>query len=227
LPLFFQLVLGASPSHAGLMMAPMMGGVIVAAVTGGRLVARIGRYKMFPVAGLIVATGSFLTLAWSAITGAPTFVIEIALVTLGAGLGLVMPNLTVAIQNAVERTSLGVATSVSAFIRSLGGALGVAISGAVVAVRLHTILPAAWTHVGASGNSLLERGVQEIGRLPIAQRDILVHAYRHAIATTFFTGAAIAAIAFCIVLFLPELPLRSATPREAPSPEETTEPASY
>ena len=129
LPLFFQLVLGASASKAGLMLAPMMGGVIVASVTGGRLVSRFGRYKIFPIIGLIMGTGSFLTLAWCAFADGPTGVIETALVCLGGGLGFVMPNLTVAIQNSVERTDMGAATSISAFIRSLGGALGVAVAG--------------------------------------------------------------------------------------------------
>src|SRR5277367_1679150 len=91
LPLFFQVVLGASPSKAGLMMAPMMGGVIIASVTGGRLVSHFGRYKIFPVIGLIVGTCSFLTLAWCAFTVKPTWLVETALVTLGCGLGLVMP----------------------------------------------------------------------------------------------------------------------------------------
>ena len=227
LPLFFQLVLGASPSHAGLMMAPMMGGVIVASVTGGRLVARTGRYKMFPIIGLAAATCAFLILAWAALTGAGKPALETALVMLGAGLGLVMPNLTVAIQNSVERADLGVATSVSAFIRSLGGALGVAVAGAVVAVRLRFLLPASWTHATVGGISPLEMGFQEMGKLPLAQRELLVHAYRHAIATTFLTGGAIAAAAFCIVLFLPERPLRSSRPVEAPAPEETSEPAAY
>jgi EmrB/QacA subfamily drug resistance transporter len=227
LPLFFQLVLQASPSHAGLMMAPMMGGVIVAAVTGGRLVARTGRYKMFPVGGLAAATTGFLTLAWAALSGAGVPVIETALVILGAGLGLVMPNLTVAIQNSVERASLGVATSVSAFIRSLGGALGVAVSGAVVAIRLRSLLPVSWTQPDAHGSTPLELGVQQIGQIAPAQRDILIHAYRHAIATTFLTGAAIAGLAFIIVLFLPERPLRSAAPPEVPEPEDASEPAAY
>src|SRR6202012_4726653 len=102
LPLFFQVVLGMSPSRAGLMMAPMMGGVIVASVTGGRLVSAFGRYKIFPVIGLIGGTGSFLTLAYAAYASASTYLVETALVGLGCGLGLVMPNLTVAIQNAVE-----------------------------------------------------------------------------------------------------------------------------
>jgi EmrB/QacA subfamily drug resistance transporter len=227
LPLFFQVVLGASPSRAGLMMAPMMGGVIVASVTGGRLVSRFGRYKIFPVIGLIVGTCSFLTLAWCAFTGKPTALIETALVGLGCGLGLVMPNLTVAIQNSVERADLGAATSVSAFVRSLGGALGVAAAGAVVAIRLRQFLPVSWTQTTNSGSSLLELGVQQIARIPPAQHTLLVNAYRHAIATTFLTGAGAAALAFTIVLFLPERPLRS-TPRTEPvSREEASEAATY
>ncbi len=228
LPLFFQLVLSASASHAGLMMAPMMGGVIVASIFGGRLVARTGRYKTFLITGLLASIIGFLVLAWSAITAQGTAIIESALVLLGAGLGLVMPNLTVAIQNSVERADMGVATSVSAFIRSLGGALGVAVAGAVVAVRLRSLLPASWTHSTTTGGTTpLEMGVQQIGQIPPAQRDLLMHAYRHAIATTFFAGATIAALAFVIVLFLPERPLRSSTPVENPKPKEASEPAAY
>ncbi len=227
MPLFFQVVLGASPSRAGLMMAPMMGGVIVASVTGGRLVSAFGRYKIFPVIGLIVGTGSFLTLAWSAFTGAPVALIEAALVALGCGLGLVMPNLTVAIQNSVERSHLGAATSASAFIRSLGGALGVAVAGTVVAIRLRHFLPASWTQTTASGGSLLELGVLQIAGLPPAQHALLLDAYRHAVATTFLTGAGAAALAFAIVLFLPERPLRAAPGTEPLSPEETPEATTY
>jgi len=227
LPLFFQVVLGASPSKAGLLMAPMMGGVIVASVTGGRLVAKFGRYKIFPVIGLMLGTCSFLMLAWCAITIKPTALIETALIGLGAGLGLVMPNLTVAIQNSVEREYLGSATSVSGFIRSLGGALGVAVAGTVVAIRLRQFLPAAWTQVTGSGTSLLEQGVQQIAKLPPAQHDLLLNAYRHAVATTFLTGAGTAALAFCIVLFLPERPLRSTPRPETVSREETPEAAAY
>lgn len=210
LPLFFQLVLGASPTHAGLMMAPMMGGVIFSAVTGGRLVSATGHYKIFPILGLVVATCAFLTLAWSALTGVPIAVIETALVGLGCGLGLVMPNLTVAIQNSVARTDLGVATSASAFFRFLGRALGVAVAGAVVAVCLRHLLPPSWSQLNSTGRSLLEMGVQQIGQLPAGQHEVLMNAYRHAIMTTFLTGAGLTAFCFVIILFLPERPLRSA-----------------
>jgi MFS family permease len=205
----------------------MMGGVIVASVTGGRLVSAFGRYKIFPVIGLIVGTCSFLTLALAAFRGWPTSVIETALVALGCGLGLVMPNLTVAIQNSVERADLGAATSVSSFIRSLGGALGVAAAGAVVAIRLRQFLPASWTQTTTSGSSLLELGVQQIASLPADQHALLLNAYRHAVATTFLTGAGAAALAFTVVLFLPERPLRTAPKPESLSREETSEAATY
>jgi EmrB/QacA subfamily drug resistance transporter len=215
LPLFFQLVLGASASHAGLMLAPMMGGVIVASVTGGRLIAHFGRYKIFPVIGLATSFCAFLTLAWSAHYHGSLWIIETALVFLGAGLGLVMPNLTVAIQNAVERHEMGSATSLSGFIRSLGGALGVAVAGTVVAMGLRHSLPAAWVAAEGGTRSILELGVQQIAKLAPEQQSTLMEAYRHSIATTFLTGAGIAALAFTVVLFLPERPLRSATPNPA------------
>ena len=130
-------------------------------------------------------------------------------------------------QNSVERIDLGAATSASSFVRSLGGALGVAAAGAVVAIRLRQFLPASWTQATNSGSSLLELGVQQIAKIPPAQHALLVNAYRHAIATTFLTGAGAAALAFTIVLFLPERPLR-ATPRtESSSSEETSEAATY
>jgi EmrB/QacA subfamily drug resistance transporter len=209
LPLFFQLILGATPTKAGLMLSPMMAGVIIASVTGGRLIAATGRYKIFPVLGLITSTATFLTLAWSAGHDQPVWIVETALVFLGAGLGLVMPNLTVAIQNAVEPGDLGSATSCSGFMRALGGALGVAIAGTVVAVRLRQFLPASWIQAEGGTRSILELGVQQIAQLSPEQHKILMEAYRHSIATTFYTGAAIAALAFTIVLFLPERPLRS------------------
>src|SRR6201999_3608518 len=77
LPLYFQLVIGASPMDAGLMIAPMMGGVIFASVVGGRLVSRTGRYKRFPVFGLAAATLAYLAMGWAAAHGAAVGWIEV------------------------------------------------------------------------------------------------------------------------------------------------------
>jgi hypothetical protein len=113
---------------------------------------------------------------------------------------------------------MGTATSVSSFIRSLGGALGVAVAGTVVAVRLRHLLPASLTD--NSGINLLDLGVQQIAKIPADQHALLMNAYRHAIATTFCTGAGIAALAFIIVLSLPEKPLKTTIKAPAESEQE-------
>jgi fucose permease len=141
LPLYFQLVQGASPTTAGLMISPMMGGVIVASIGGGRLVSHTGHYKTLVTAGLLAATVCFSTLAWNAQAGGGVVVSEVILAVLGLGIGVSFPNLTTAIQNAVERADLGAATAASAFFRSLGGAVGVALSGAILTARLQTLMP--------------------------------------------------------------------------------------
>ena len=195
LPLYFQLVQGASPTAAGLMIAPMMGGVIVASIGGGRLVSHTGHYKLLVTAGLLTAAVSFATLAWSAWTGGGATMGEIILIALGLGIGVSFPNLTTAIQNAVERADLGAATATSAFFRSLGGAVGVAMSGAILTARLQALMP------GGIGNAGLG------GHMPAADHAVVVFAYRHALATTFLAGGLVAAIACLIVALSPERPL--------------------
>jgi len=120
----------------------------------------------------------------------------------------VMPNLMVAIQNSVSIREMGAATAASTFFRSLGGTFGVALSGAIMTAQLHGLHLA--NRPGEAGaRSLLEQGLQEISQLPEAQRNAVIETYRHAITMTFLVGAAITALAFIIVLFLPEHPLRS------------------
>jgi MFS family permease len=200
LPLMFQLLMGASPAHAGMMIAPLMGGVIVASFAGGRLVSHTGRYKLLPVFGLLTVTLGFAALAWAASTGIRVPFIEAVLVLLGFGIGLVMPTLTTAIQNAVQRNVLGGATATAAFFRSLGGALGVALSGAVLAAHLRTVPGGLLSAAG---------GVGQIARMATQQRAVVVGAYRAGLSGAFVVGAVIAALGFTVVLFLPELPLRA------------------
>jgi predicted MFS family arabinose efflux permease len=223
LPLFFQLVLGAGASRAGLMLSPLMGGVIVASVVGGRLLTRTGRYKFLPVTGLSVACVAFLLLAWCARSQGPALLLELLLVGLGLGLGLVMPNLVTAIQNAVVPKDLGVATSAASFFRALGGALGVALSGAWMTARLHRLLPVA--EASSLGSGALERSLAAVAALPEAQRAAVVHAYRQAIGSTFLLGAAVAGLGLVVVLALPEIPLRSAAHRATAEADAEAEPA--
>ena len=198
LPLMFQLLMNANPASAGLMISPMMGGVIVASFVGGRRVSRTGRYKLFPVLGLFAATLSYATLAWAAWAQIAVLPIEVILVVMGAGIGFVMPNLTTAIQNSVAHGEFGGATAAAAFFRSLGGALGVAISGAVLAGRLRDL----------PGSMQVAGGVLQIASFAPGQRATVLAAYRAGLSGAFVAGAIIASAGFVLVLFLPELPLR-------------------
>jgi EmrB/QacA subfamily drug resistance transporter len=195
LPLYFQLVQGESPTSAGLLISPMMGGLIIASIGGGRLVSRTGRYKTLVTIGLSVATMSFATLSWSAESGGGVLISEVILAALGLGVGVSFPNLTTAIQNAVGREDLGVATATSAFFRSLGGAAGIALSGAILTARLRSLMP--------GGISSLS----EAGGMSGADHAVVVLAYRHALSTTFLAGALVAACACIAVALSPELPL--------------------
>jgi hypothetical protein len=173
----------------------MMGGVIVASIGGGRLVSHTGHYKLLVTAGLLAAALSFATLAWSAWTGGGAAMGEVILAVLGLGIGVSFPNLTTAIQNAVDRADLGTATAMAAFFRSLGGAVGVAMSGAILTARLQALMPGGLRGVGI-GTSL-----------PLADHAAVVFAYRHALATTFLAGGGVAAIACIVVALSPERPL--------------------
>jgi MFS family permease len=209
LPLFFQLVLGFAPARAGLMLAPMTGGVVVASFLGGRIVSRTGRYKILPVVGLAAATLAFLAVMRAAVAGASIGFTEVSLVILGMGFGLVMPNLMVAIQNAVLPVELGAATAASAYFRSLGGTFGVAVSGAIMTTQLQALHTEKWAGMAREGRSLLEQGIQQIEQLPAVEKEMVIGAYRHAISTTFLLGSMVIALAFLLVLFLPEHPLRT------------------
>jgi len=217
LPLFFQLVMGMDPAKAGLMLAPMTGGLIAASVIGGRLVSRTGRYKIFPVVGLGCASLSFIVVMWAAASGGGVVVIASSLVVLGCGFGLVMPNLVVALQNAVNSREQGAATATAAFFRQLGGTFGVAMSGAIMTAQLRSLHAEKWISSVKGGRALMEQGIQEIAALPPSQHEIVIAAYRHAISTTFLVGSVITALAFSLVLFLPEHPLRSRS--SSPDPD--------
>jgi len=204
IPLFFQLVLGASATEAGLRMAPMMGGLIVSSIVGGRLVTRTGRYKIFPVIGLCGATLAFGGMSLAALEHAGANTFDALLVILGMGMGLVLPNITTAVQNAVAIGDLGVATATMAFFRSLGGAFGVALSGTILAGTLHAALPQ------GRGLDLVHMGLTQLRSLPANLRIEVTGAYGHALALMFAIAALCTAAAFAIVLALPELPLRGA-----------------
>src|SRR5262249_36712000 len=144
--------------------------------------------------------------------------LELSLVGLGLGLGLVMPNLTTAIQNAVSPEDLGVATSAASFFRSLGGALGVALSGAWMTSRLHRLLPP--QDAASLGDTAVDRSIAAISALPAAERAVVVYAYRHAIGSPSPFAAAGAPRGLVAGRGRPGRPRRSGVRRHAEKPAE-------
>src|SRR5512143_3616318 len=184
--------------------------LVMTSFRGGRIVSRTGRYKTLTVAGLGGAALSFIAVMIAAAVCGGIGVIETALIVLGCGFGMVMPNLVVSIQNAVGPREQGAATATAAFFRQLGGTFGVAMSGAIMTAVLRGLEEEKSTGLVRGGRALLEQGVQQIAGLPPTQRELVIGAYRHAISMTFLMGSIIMALAFFLVLYLPEHPLRSA-----------------
>ena len=126
LPLYLQLVKGATPTESGLLLIPMMIGIMGGSVLSGQLTARTGKYKIFPVFGtgmLAIAFFAMLTVT----VDSPYWLLDIFFLAIGLGLGLCMQTLLIAVQNTVPAKDMGVATSSATFFRQLGGTLGVAV----------------------------------------------------------------------------------------------------
>jgi MFS family permease len=177
-------------------------------VAGGRLVSHTGRYKKILLTGLVLASTAYALLSLAAMRHVSPTIFEAFLVMLGAGMGLVMPNMTTAIQNAVAVSDLGVATAAQNFFRSLGAAFGVALSGALLTGTLKARLPS------VRGASVLHMGLDQMRHLAPAEQLPLMAAYSTALATIFGVSALIVAIALAVASRIPERPLRgrSATP---------------
>jgi EmrB/QacA subfamily drug resistance transporter len=132
LPLYFQEVQGMTPTHSGLMLIAQITGLIFSSILGGQLSARTGQFKKFLIAGVAMEMTAIATLAILALARAGEIPFLAALGLLGLGTGLGMPNAVVIVQNSVPRASLGIATASMSFLRSFGGAFGVAISGCLM-----------------------------------------------------------------------------------------------
>jgi EmrB/QacA subfamily drug resistance transporter len=188
-PLLLQTAAGATPTEAGLLLAPAMLGITISTTLSGRSIARTGRYKRFPIAGLAVMTIALGLLAgFAADPGALT--VGLGLVFFGLGFGMVTQVLITAVQNTVERRELGIAMAVTGFFRGLGGAVGAAILGAVFAAQ------AGSTVTDASGP-----GLESVIRGEVID----------GVQGVFLVAAPLAALALLVVLRLPESRLRTET----------------
>jgi MFS family permease len=221
LPLFLQVVTGASATNSGLLLIPLMLGIVVSSIVAGRIISRTGRYKVFPVTGTAVMTvGLGLLASMDASTGRT--VVSAYMVVVGAGLGMVMQVMILAVQNAVQRRDLGAATSAANFFRSMGGSFGVAVFGAIFANRLAyhlpRLLPSNLPGAGVDANAL-QGSPGQIRALPAPVQEAVVEAVARSLHVVFLTAVPVIAIGFLVVLLLAERPLRESAHIGAARPE--------
>lgn len=206
LPTFLQVVKGESPSGSGLQMVPMMLGVLITSIGSGQLISHWGHYKIFPITGTaVMALGLYLLSLMDDTTSITTAAFY--MFVLGLGLGMVMQVLVLAVQNAVDYSELGVATSGATLFRSIGGSLGVAIFGAIFSNQLSTKLAAALPP-GASPGTATHMDLSTLAKLPPEIHGPVIHAYAQALQTVFLTAVPIAALSFVLTWLLREVPLR-------------------
>jgi EmrB/QacA subfamily drug resistance transporter len=136
LPLYLQLVLGATPTESGLQLLPMILGLMVSSIASGQIISRTGHYRQFPIIGTALLSGGFLYLTFIKYDSSYWFIAG-AMLLIGLGLGQLMQTLTIASQNSVGLQDMGVATSASTFFRQIGGTLGTA----VLLSLLFTVFP--------------------------------------------------------------------------------------
>ncbi|SDR29270.1 drug resistance transporter, EmrB/QacA subfamily [Thermostaphylospora chromogena] len=211
MPQYLQIVKGMSPTGSGLMTLPMVAAMLTSSITTGRIVTRTGRWKIFPVVGMLLVSASLFLLSLLRVDS-PLPLIGVYLAFLGIGLGASMQILILSVQNAVNRRDMASATSGTTFFRSLGGAMGVAAFGAILVNRLTAELTERLRALGIplSGGGPDLGEPEEIRSLPGPVRDAVLHSFNDALHTVFLVGVPVAVLGAVAVLALKELPLRSA-----------------
>jgi EmrB/QacA subfamily drug resistance transporter len=208
-PVYFQIVRGDTATNSGLLLMPQMLGILVGTIGAGRLTTRTGRYKIFPLVGLTLLGVSFFVLSRIQ-PDTSQWVAVICMVFVGAGIGMTTPALMLSVQNAVDTDDTGAATSAMTTVRSMGAALGAAVFGAVLSGRLNAELSANLGRAARRIDPALLRGSpDQIAGLPEKVQHGVIESFADALSTVFLAAVPIAILAFVIVLFLPELPLRT------------------
>jgi len=210
LPLYLQTVGRASATNSGVLILPLMAGLMFSSITSGRIITRTGRYKAFPIAGtLIIAIGLYLLSTMH--VGTSRLTSSLYMVVLGLGIGMIIQVMVLAVQNAVEHRDLGTATATETFSRSMGGAFGVAVFGAILTNRLahnlRQLLPPGTNLHGVSANSIAASPAA-IRALPAAVQHAVILALSRSIHVVFLLAVPLALAAFGVTWFLRENPLR-------------------
>src|SRR5919112_6770185 len=209
LPTFLQMSTGAGVTESGWLMLPMMLGVMITAIGSGIAITKTGRYKVFPIAGLAITAAGMVWLTH--ITGDMSMWLFGAMIfVLGAGMGLVMQTIVLAVQNSVDPHEIGTATSSNNFFREIGAAVGVALFSTIFTSRLTDRLTEVFAgapDAAAAGGAVDPLTPAGVAALPGPLQDGVVDAFADALAPAFWYLVPLLAAGFVLTLFLREVKL--------------------
>lgn len=230
LPLYLQIVKGESATVSGMLILPLMFGLLVASTASGRAITRLGRWKVFPIVGMLAMAAGVFLLSLVHVDTALAYT-GVFMAVLGLGIGLTFQVLILAVQNSVPRRDMGAATSAATFFRIMGGAVGVAVFGAILNNRLSATLPDlfAQRHVTPPPGSLedvsgLLGSPRELATLPGPVLDVIRESFTQALHWVFLVGVPLCLAGWVAVAFIREIPLRSGARPTSDKVAETAEP---
>ncbi|MDJ1114820.1 MDR family MFS transporter [Microbacterium dauci] len=221
---YMQMARGATPTEAGLMTIPMIAGLLLASVGVGALITRYGHWKPYLVVGGILLTAGAILL--STIHYDTNFVlVSVYMFLLGAGVGMTMQNLVLAVQNTAKPREMGVASSGVTFFRSLGGTVGVSLMGAALATRVTDLfgdsrerIGTALAGLGAEGAKWAEQlqsgALPQVSAMPESLRVIIEDIYAQGISSAFLIAVPFAVVSIIAIVFLPNTSLSRMTTSE-------------
>ncbi|MER8185624.1 MDR family MFS transporter [Kitasatospora sp. NPDC094015] len=218
LPLYQQIVQGASATNSGLLLMPMMFGMLAVSLVVGQAVSKTGKYRIFPIIGTAVMAGGSLLLSTLG-TDTGRFTSSCYMVVLGAGMGFLMQITMLVAQNSVELKDMGVASSSATLFRTIGGSFGVALFGALFNNRVKDTLAGAGGAGGGAGSGQQALDPTGLKKAPAAVQDLAHHAVSNGMHTVFLWGAVISLVAVAAAVFLREIPLRGAGQKPEPQLE--------
>jgi MFS family permease len=221
IPVYLQVVDGMTPTESGLAMLPMVVGIFTTSITAGQLMSRNGRYKHFPILGAGVVTGALVMLS-TLDNSTPYWFAGLSMFVMGLGLGLTMQVLIVVVQNSVDRSDMGVATSSVTFFRQMGGSFGTALFGAILSSRLAVHMADATADLPASANppadlDAVTNNVELIKALPEPLHGLVTQAFSLSLHDTFLAAVPLTLVALMVALFLKEVPLTGRAEPQAPA----------
>ncbi|MFF1343043.1 MDR family MFS transporter [Streptomyces sp. NPDC058290] len=213
LPTYLQFVDGDSATVSGVRTLPLVIGLLIASVFSGNVTSKTGRYRIFPIVGcLVMGIGLYLLSRMG--PGTSAWLESLYMFVLGAGIGLCMQVLTIAVQNTVDYADLGTATSGVTFFRTLGSSFGTAVFGTIYANTLGPALEKAVAEAaratGGDPAQLAEAAQSPKGvhGLDPAAAEPIVEAYAQTLHTVFLWTVPVAGIGFVVALFLKQVRLR-------------------